>query len=305
MLTPQNIREKQFERAVLNGYASSSVDEFMEEIAVEYAALCKEISTQRKKMKVLVDEIEKYRASDSAMRMALLQAQKTCDELTAAAQKTAQSTIEAAQNEADALLTKAKTDGQAILDSAQQQYDEIVGGISAKADQEEARLAEAKRSSAQFIENMCKLCTRQLQYFEAFSSAVPLAGADEPTTADPAEPAAPSVAEVSAPVVAAEEPEVPETTPEAAPSAPVAPVAEPETPAEKEPEVPEEAPEEPEVSEATPEAASSAPAEDMDSLSNFMNTYLSAKDEPAPETEADDATKRFNFDDLNGLNFGR
>lgn len=302
MLTPQNIREKQFERAVLNGYASSSVDEFMEEIAVEYAALCKEISTQRKKMKVLVDEIEKYRASDSAMRMALLQAQKTCDELTAAAQKTAQSTIEAAQNEADALLTKAKTDGQAILDSAQQQYDEIVGGISAKADQEEARLAEAKCSSAQFIENMRKLCTRQLQYFEAFSSIVPLAGTDEPATADPVEPAAPSVAEVS---VAAEESEVPEAAPETEPSALVAPAAEPETPTEKESEVPEEAPEEPEVPEATPEAAPSAPAEDMDSLANFMNTYLSAKEEPAPETEADDATKRFNFDDLNGLNFGR
>lgn len=310
MMTPQDIREKQFERAVLNGYASTSVDEFMEEIAVEYAALCKEISTQRKKMKILVDEIEKYRASDGAMRMALLQAQKTCDELTAAAQKTAQSTLEAAQNEANALIAKATADSESILASAQRQYDEIVGSIAAAADQEEARLAEAKRSSAQFIENMCKLCTRQLQYFEAFASIVPSVTVEDADASDsvkipeePAEKAA--ITETPAPVTEeAESIEDPEA--EVKSTEEPEPEAEAESIEEPEPETEAESAEEPEsaIDAVTPTESSEVDLpEEEDSLANFMSTFLSVKEEEP--SEVDDATKQFNFDDLNGLNFGR
>ena len=42
MLTPQNFREKAFEKAIFGGYDTSSVDDFLDEAANDYAALAKE-----------------------------------------------------------------------------------------------------------------------------------------------------------------------------------------------------------------------------------------------------------------------
>ena len=53
----------------------------------------------------------------------------------------------------------------------------------------------------------------------------------------------------------------------------------------------------------TEESTDGAPSEEEDSLSQLMNTLFSGENE-APEGN-EDTTKRFNFDDLNGLNFGR
>jgi cell division initiation protein len=42
MLSPQNIREKTFEKAVFGGYDMSSVDDFLENVAADFASLQKD-----------------------------------------------------------------------------------------------------------------------------------------------------------------------------------------------------------------------------------------------------------------------
>ena len=74
-MTPQDIREKIFEKAVFGGYDMGSVDDFMEEMAAELESAQRESATLKAKMKVLVDKIEEYRASEDAMRMTLLGAE--------------------------------------------------------------------------------------------------------------------------------------------------------------------------------------------------------------------------------------
>ena len=66
-MTPQDIREKIFEKAVFGGYDMGSVDDFMEEMASELEAAQRESATLKAKMKVLVDKIEEYRASEDAI----------------------------------------------------------------------------------------------------------------------------------------------------------------------------------------------------------------------------------------------
>lgn len=84
-MTPQDIREKIFEKAVFGGYDMGSVDDFMEEMASELEAAQRESATLKAKMKVLVDKIEEYRASEDAMRMTLLSAQKLSSQIEAEA----------------------------------------------------------------------------------------------------------------------------------------------------------------------------------------------------------------------------
>ena len=96
-MTPQDIREKIFEKAVFGGYDMGSVDDFMEEMASELEAAQRESATLKAKMKVLVDKIEEYRASEDAMRMTLLSAQKLSSQIEAEARARADKVVAEAQ----------------------------------------------------------------------------------------------------------------------------------------------------------------------------------------------------------------
>ena len=144
MMTPQDIREKTFEKAVFGGYDMASVDECLEEICQDFAALQKENNTLKAKLKVLATKIEEYRESEDAMRMALLSAQKM-----------------GAQIEADA---KVKADR--MIAEAEAYAQKIMGSVQAEKANEEARLLEAKKVSAQFFENIRLLTQKQMEFLD-------------------------------------------------------------------------------------------------------------------------------------------
>ena len=142
MITPQDIREKTFEKAVFGGYDMSAVDDFLEEAASDLALLQKENATLRGKMKVLVSKIEEYRANEETLQQAILSAQRLG------------SMIEReAREKSDKIVAEAKIDAARITREASQE-----------AEAESSRLEEAKRSSAQFLENMNLLCQRQMDF---------------------------------------------------------------------------------------------------------------------------------------------
>ena len=78
MTTPQEIREKSFDKArsMFGGYDMATIDEYLEELANDFEALQKENVVLKSKMKVLVDKIEEYRTNESALNQAILSAQK-------------------------------------------------------------------------------------------------------------------------------------------------------------------------------------------------------------------------------------
>ncbi len=143
-MTPQDIMDKTFEKAVFGGYDMTAVDDFLNQVRDEIAALQKENATLKTKLKVLATKIEEYRGSEDAMRLALVSAQKTGTQIEADAR--ARSDMMVA--EAEAKAAKIKRDAQ--LEVAN----------------EEARLVEAKRASAQFLESMRLLCTKQLDFLD-------------------------------------------------------------------------------------------------------------------------------------------
>ena len=75
MITPQDIREKTFEKAVFGGYDMASVDAFLEQTAADLALMQKENATLKAKMKVVVSKVEEYRENEDALRMAVVSAQ--------------------------------------------------------------------------------------------------------------------------------------------------------------------------------------------------------------------------------------
>lgn len=149
-MTPQDIREKIFEKAVFGGYDMGSVDDFMEEMASELEAAQRESATLKAKMKVLVDKIEEYRANEEALNMAVLSAQKLAVQI---------------ENEA-------RTRAASMLADAEKQVKATVGSIEERAQAEEKRLEEAKAATAKFLETVRNMCSTQITNIEAITSGV-------------------------------------------------------------------------------------------------------------------------------------
>ena len=187
-MTPQDIREKTFEKAMFGGYDMAAVQNYQEEVAAELANAQKEIAVLKGKMKVLVDKIEEYRASEDAMRLAILSAQKVGKQI---------------EDDAKASADK-------ILSEAKNTSDRILGGLQHETANEEAKLLTAKTSCAKFLEDVRNLCMNQLEYLDkiAGSKAVGAQPAAQPASVSAA-PAEPVSEPVSEPVEQPAQPEAP------------------------------------------------------------------------------------------------
>ena len=176
-MTPQDIREKTFEKAMFGGYDMAAVQNYQEEVATELANAQKEVAVLKGKMKVLVDKIEEYRASEDAMRLAILSAQKVGKQIE-----------DDAQARADKILSEAKNTS-----------DRILGGLQHETANEEAKLLNAKTSCAKFLEDVRNLCLTQLEYLDGVAgskaASAPRAAARPTASAAPAEPVSAAAAE--------------------------------------------------------------------------------------------------------------
>lgn len=185
MITPQDIREKTFEKAVFGGYDMATVDEFLEEIANDLALLQKENTVLRGKMKVLVEKVEEYRGNEDALRLAVVSAQRLATTIEREARDNAAVTVAKAEAEAAAIREK---------------YEAAIAG-------EEERLAQAKRVSAKFIESMNAICAKQNAFLQKIGEMdfTKTAAAPAPVAEPEAEPAPAPAAEVHETVKSIEE----------------------------------------------------------------------------------------------------
>ena len=152
MLTPQQIQDISFEKALFGGYDMDSVDDILEPLTEDYVTLYKENSVLKSKMRILVEKLEEYRKQEASMQNALLAAQKTCDQMVADAEKKCAQMLHEAEDAASA-----KTNN----------VDALVG-------EEQERLDAAKAATSQFLDGMEKRLKRQLELIDELRRETPL-----------------------------------------------------------------------------------------------------------------------------------
>ncbi len=140
MLTPQEVTGHVFEKALFGGYEIASVDKFLDQLTEDYTALYKESGILKTKMKVLVDKVEEYRSTEDAMRMALLQAEKTAKGIIADAEKRRDTIDEEIRQLRAQLVEQAEADAEA---RRAQLREELAS--------EEAALERAKKATAEYL----------------------------------------------------------------------------------------------------------------------------------------------------------
>ena len=144
MLTPQEVSTHAFSKAMMGGYNMAMVDEFLDELTDDYTALYKENAALKAKMKVLVEKVEDYRATEDSMRATLLTAQKMADSI-----------VREAEAKRDEMLAKAEEAARAKI-----------GQLQAEIQAEEERLRRGQQDLAKFIAASREICQQELQLLE-------------------------------------------------------------------------------------------------------------------------------------------
>ena len=267
MLTPQEIQDQKFEKAMFGGYDMEQIDKFLDAVLSDYSSLYKENAALKAKMRVLVDKIEEYRAVDDELRKTLYNAQIT-----------AKDTVSRAQSEAERILRDARA-------AANQSVADLQTQVAA----EELRLEDAKRHNVAYAEKIrraMELGLRQMD--DILNQSKATAPAAPAAQAQPAEPIRPAAAPVSQATAIFEQVVQAVQQQEEPVKAPPAHVAEPETayvPAH----VAEPVAEEPEEVELDLEVPVEEPVRKTDPQSDTARIYGDSPFTPKP---------RFNFNDM-------
>ena len=102
MITPLDIENKKFYKQMVNGYNVEEVDEFLDELMIDYEKLYKENIELKKNAEELHNDVGQYKDIESTLQNTLVIAQKTADEV----KKTAEQIIKDAE-----LTAKERTAG--------------------------------------------------------------------------------------------------------------------------------------------------------------------------------------------------
>ncbi|MCI8840308.1 MAG: DivIVA domain-containing protein [Oscillospiraceae bacterium] len=151
MMTPQEVASHSFAKATLGGYNLAQVDEFLDALTEDYAALYNENAILKNKLKVLSDTVEEYRATDNAMRKTLLAAQKMADDMVA-----------------DAKKKQAELVGEAEQD-AHKRVEELQKAVKA----EEFRLKKAQESTAAYVRKLAKAHDEEMAFLSNLGQLIP------------------------------------------------------------------------------------------------------------------------------------
>ena len=114
MITQLDIENKKFSKQMMNGYSVEEVDDFLDDLTVDYTKNYKEATELKAKVEELTNSLEHYKSIEATLQNTLVMAQKTADDIK-----------NVAKQQADQIVNEAKG-------TAQRQVDDLDSEILAK-----------------------------------------------------------------------------------------------------------------------------------------------------------------------------
>lgn len=126
MITPLDIENKKFSKQMVNGYSVEEIDDFLDQLTIDYEKMYKENMESRNKIEELNKSLEHYKSIENTLQGTLLMAQTTADEVKNVAKQQAEQILQEAQ--AAAKETVGNLDNQIVmkrkeLEDMQKQFD--------------------------------------------------------------------------------------------------------------------------------------------------------------------------------------
>ena len=126
MITPLDIENKRFAKQMVNGYSVEDVDDFLDELTVEYSKNYKEVSELRAKVEELNNSLVQYKRIESTLQSTLVMAQSTAEEVKNVAKQKADQIVDEAKVNAQKQVNELNNEillKQKELDDVKKQFD--------------------------------------------------------------------------------------------------------------------------------------------------------------------------------------
>lgn len=126
MITPLELENKKFNKQVVNGYNTDDVDDFLDQLTVEYQKMYKENTEYKNKIEELNNSLAHYKSIETTLQSTLVMAQSTAEEVKNVARQQAEQIVKDAQGTARQAadeLTQQIAMKQKEMDDMQKQFD--------------------------------------------------------------------------------------------------------------------------------------------------------------------------------------
>ena len=193
MITPSQIRQKKISTVEGGGYDRNEVNELLLEVIESYEAVYAENKELYRKMEILANRIEEYRADEDTIKNAFITAQKTADKLmnetkqkavvdakekadkiissardyvanlTNEKEKAAGEIVDEAEKKANEALSGAKIVAQDVLEKAKTLSQELISKAKAEKEAQKELVEKLNAQSKTFKENLISLYEQQLE----------------------------------------------------------------------------------------------------------------------------------------------
>ena len=110
MITPLEIENKKFSKQMMNGYSIDEVDDFLDELTLDYEKMYKELQETKAKVEDLNKNLEHYKNIEETLQSTLIMAQSTAEEVK-----------KVARQQADQIIADAKGSAQKSVDDLSQE----------------------------------------------------------------------------------------------------------------------------------------------------------------------------------------
>ncbi len=110
MITPLDIENKKFSKQMVNGYSVEEVDEFLDELCIDYAKNYKEVAELARKVEEMEKDVSHYKTIEGTLQNTLVMAQSTAEEVK-----------NVARQQADQIIQEAKLSSQKAVDDLKQE----------------------------------------------------------------------------------------------------------------------------------------------------------------------------------------
>ena len=126
MITPLDIENKKFGKQMMNGYSVEEVDDFLDDLTVDYSKNYKEISELKAKVEKLNASLAHYKTMENTLQNTLLMAQETSEEVKNVAKQKAEQIINDAKASSEKRVMELEneiTNKEKALDDLKKQFD--------------------------------------------------------------------------------------------------------------------------------------------------------------------------------------
>lgn len=145
MLKPMDIHNKEFKKS-MRGYDAEEVDEFLDEIIVDYEKMQREIDMLKTQLSNYSENMNNYREKEISLNNALVSAQRFADQLK-----------QDAEGRAAEIIAQAEEEAQKIIGSTEEKYNKVLNDYTTLA----SRYHDAKETLKEYFQNQIQMLDQE------------------------------------------------------------------------------------------------------------------------------------------------